>query len=127
MGRILSALLIAVLMLSHGPMSAAVPHLDGSTHEHSHVVDTDHHDDHDADHADSDSQIAKVDTATNASDDLGKATHGFGYHTHVASDGVPSSGVTFASRRIAKDRLWPADDTRLRSTALEPLPEPPSA
>ncbi|MBA4763005.1 MULTISPECIES: hypothetical protein [unclassified Sphingomonas] len=123
MERILSALLILVLAFSHGPMSAAVPHLDGSTHEHVRMVDADHHDDHGSD----DSQFANTDDASAKPDDFGKATHGLGHHTHVATDGVPSSGVSLAARSIDRDRLLPGDDARLRSALLEPLPEPPSA
>lgn len=123
MGRILSALLILVLALSHGPMSAAVPHLDGSAHAHIQLVDSDHHDDH----AVSDPQVAQADSAPGGFDDVGKAAPGLGHHSHVVTDIVPASGVTFAASAIDKDRLRAPDDSRLRSATLEPLPEPPSA
>lgn len=127
MGRIISALLILVLAFSHGPMSAAVPHLDGSMHEHVRMVDADHHDDHAVEYDSSDdSQFASSDLDAKTSD-LGKATHGSGHHTHVTTDGVPSSGVSLAARTIDRDLLFPDDDARLRSATLEPLPEPPSA
>lgn len=127
MGRILSALLILVLAFSHGPMSAAVPHLDGSLHEHVRMVDADHHDDHALNHGSGDSQFASADDANAKPDDFGKATHGLGHHTHVATDGVPSSCVSLTARSFDRHRMLPGDDARLRSAALEPLPEPPSA
>lgn len=125
MGRILSSLLILLLVLSHGPMSAGVPHIDGSTHAHALVAD--HHDnDHDADHA-ADVELAQADMAVTADTDAGKAPHGMGHHVHVVSDGVPTSDYAFLNRKFAKDRQLPVDDARLRSVALAPLPEPPSA
>lgn len=128
MGRILSALLILVLAFSHGPMSAAVPHLDGSTHEHVRMIDADHHDDHGDDHATADSHATQGDEgATGKTDDLGKSAPGLGHHTHVSSDGVPTSNMSLSGRTIDRERVLPADDARLRSAALEPLPEPPSA
>jgi hypothetical protein len=123
MGRILPFLLILVLAFSHGPMSAGVPHFDGTSHEHVSVVD--HHDTHavaDAgdDHADEAlSDVSDTDTS--------KAQHGLGHHVHVVTDGVPSAAIALLDRRYKKDRLLPVDDARLRSTALAPLPEPPSA
>lgn len=125
MGRILSALLILVLVLSHGPMSAGVPHLDGSMHEHAVIADH-HDDDHDTEHT-TDIELAQVELATPADTDAGKAPHGMGHHVHVVSDGVPTSEYAFLDRRLARDRQLPVDDARLRSAALEPLPEPPSA
>lgn len=127
MGRILSALLILVLALSHGPMGAAVPHLDGSTHEHVRAVDADHHDHHNDDPAAVDAQSAQTDAAPDRSNDLDKATQGSGYHTHVAADGVPGSSISLLASASDKVRRQPLDDARLRSTTLEPLPEPPSA
>lgn len=131
MGRILSALLILVLAFSHGPMSAAVPHLDGSTHSHARMVDADHHDDHAVDHDEGvhaeDDGVAQGDVASSDPGDFGKATHGLGHHSHVSTDGVPSSGLSFAARSVDRDRSLPRDDARLRSAVLEPLPEPPSA
>lgn len=125
MGRVLSALLILLLALSHGPMSAGVPHLDGATHAHAQISDH-HDDDHDADHG-TDVELAQTEAATSAADgDAGKA-HGMGHHVHVVSDTVPTSDYAFLDRRLARDRQLPVDDARLRSTTLAPLPEPPSA
>ena len=121
MGRILPALLILLLALSHGPMSAGVPHIDGSTHAHALVADQ-----HYADHA-ADVELAQADISVSTDADTGKAPHGMGHHVHVVSDGVPTTDYAFLDRRFAKDRQLPVDDARLRSTALAPLPEPPSA
>lgn len=123
MARILSALLILLLAVSHAPMSAAMPHYDGTTHEHALVAD--HHDDDHGTELAADPAAQPDSTAPEG--DLGKATHGTGHHSHVTTDGVPTADMTFLDRRFKKDRQRPVDDARLRSAALEPLPEPPSA
>ncbi|WP_272781435.1 hypothetical protein [Sphingomonas koreensis] len=125
MGRFLSVLLILLLALPHGPMSAGVPHIDGSTH--GHVLVADHHDDDHDDESSIDTEIAQAALAAPADGDAGKAAHGMSLHIHVVSDGVPTSEYAFLDRRLARDRQLPVDDARLRSAALAPLPEPPSA
>ncbi len=124
MGRMLSVLLILLLVLSHGPMSAGVPHMDGSFHQHMSVVD--HHEDHDSDMS-TDAESAQIVAGALDDGDVGKVSQGMEYHVHVASDGVPTSEYAFLDRSLARDRQVPGNDARLRSAALAPLPEPPSA
>lgn len=106
-------------------MGAAAPHIDGSTHEH--VLTTDHHDEDHHDESSIDTEVEKAVIGTPADSDTDEAPHGIGHHVHVVSDGVPISEYAFLDRTLARDRQLPIDDARLRSAALAPLPEPPSA
>lgn len=124
MGRVLSLLLILVLAISHGSMSASVPHSDGMSHQHALENAADPHSD--------EIQLAEADSAEqatlNAPDDTsGKVPHGMGHHVHVVTDGVPSSVAFLFGRRQDKGRKLPVDDAALRSMDIDPLAEPPLA
>lgn len=124
MGRFLSALLILLLAISHGSMSAAAPHFDGVGHEH--VLSADHDDDHDAPELAKASDQAKPGQHA-GEDDAGKAANGIGHHVHVVTDGVPTSSVAFLDRWYKRDRQLPVNDMLPPSATIAPPAEPPSA
>lgn len=122
MGRIFSALIILLLAISHAPMSAALPHFDGTAHAHERVAEHEHDD-----HAASEVTDAEESAATSPDGDIGKAAHGTGHHVHIVSDGVPASNFSFAGRWFERDRQPIVNDAALLSAALDQPIEPPSA
>lgn len=126
MGRILSALLIMLLVLSHGPVGASAPHSDGTAHDH--ILIADHHDDDLAagHHRDAETDETAM-AASTGSDEPGATAPGLGHHVHVIGDGVPVAPYAFLERRPQREQRIPVDDARLSSSRLAPIPEPPSA
>lgn len=122
-GKILSALLILMLVCSHGSMGAGAPHVDGSVHSHSvaSVGVDDHHDFGASDHAADQTVKVALD------DDSGKVPAGMGHHTHVVGDSVPTTNFALLAPVYENGRFAFGDAARLPSMTLAPLPEPPSA
>jgi len=119
MRRLLSALLILVLAVSHAPMSAAILHA-GAAPDHGL---TDHHDDeHVADHDASD-----VAQAIESGSDSAKAPATLGHHHHVVGDAVAAAAADLAPVRSRSVPLRPADDDVLAPAGLTSISEPPIA
>ena len=113
MGRLLSILLLAVLMFSHGTMSAAAPHFG----EHAHHDLAGHGHDH---------QDLEQHEGVDASGLEGKTQPGIGHHFHVTGDSVTPAAFALPGGLLQNIRLLPTDETALRSLAVAPPLEPPS-
>lgn len=123
--RLLCALLIMILVFSHGTMGMAAPHHDGAAHMHigqsahdagSHTDDDNHHD-VDDDAADG--------TTTGDVDPASEQAPGPA-HAHALGDQAPSA-FAFPERLPGSIQLAAMRVNRLVSAALRPLLEPPSA
>ena len=133
MYRMLCAVLIVILLSSHGTMGVAAPHHDGESHshvgQHSHDVgsqaaDDDHHDagDDAASTAMADSEASANSGADDAVTDAGASTG----HAHASADRVPAS-FAIPERLPSGSQLETLLVTRLASAGHSPLLEPPSA
>lgn len=118
MRRFLSALLLVILALSHGMASADVPHADGTVHGSSLF-----------DHHELKAEMAALDAdETSSTDDAtGKSAPALTHHVHISADAVPDLAIMIAAPIVEKQRQPLLDDASLRSTALAPPTEPPSA
>ncbi len=117
--RSLTALLIAVLLSSHGTMGMAAPHADRSVH--THVM----HDSHDVE-----KQTSDADHGTEVSDvdsNTGGSTESDAAHAHPAADQIPPAGMILASCLFGDMSHAGLVVTPLRSADQSPLLEPPSA
>lgn len=119
MGRLLSALLILVAVLSHGAMGAAAPHFEHDDHfaaiAHHHAGQAIDADDHETSMASSEDQGTQ------------KSAPASGHHSHVSFDVAPNQIATLTERVFIKERQLPLDDAWRSSAIVAPLTEPPSA
>lgn len=133
MYRMLCAVLIAILLSSHGTMGVAAPHHNGANHthvgQHSHdvvsqAVDDDHHDvgDDAASMAMADPEASANVGADDAVTDAGASTG----HAHASADRVPAS-FAIPERLPGSSQLETLLVKRLASAGHSPLLEPPSA
>lgn len=123
MRRLLSALLMVIVLVSHGSMGTAAPHADDSAHA---MGALEHHAEADSDRAGLHADAADIDSAS-GEDTIDKGAPSAAHHVHLMAAFVPDSDLRFAPSFLEKGRLRPRDDASLRSANLEPLPEPPAA
>lgn len=114
MRHMLSVLFMFILVVSHGSVSAALPHADDASH---HLGFIDAHD-HDA---------TGVEVASDPADTEGETTQSAAHHSHQIADAVPAIAAHVPFAWVKKARHVPADDAPLLSAALDSIPEPPSA
>lgn len=117
--RFLTALLIAVLLSSHGTMGIAAPHADRSVHLH--VM----HDSHDIEENASDTEHRTE--VSEVTSDAGGPTEPDAAHAHPPADQIPPAGMIVASRLFGDMSHAGLVVTPLRSADQSPLLEPPSA
>ena len=129
MFRFLTALLISVLLSSHGTMGVAAPHADGSVHMSAHM-----HVAHDSDAADiqavDDNHEADVssETETSSEDDgADSPVEPSAAHAHAAADQIPALGMMLPDFPFGDTHHAGLVVPRLPSAPQSPLLEPPSA
>ncbi|MCU0883361.1 MAG: hypothetical protein MUC44_00190 [Beijerinckiaceae bacterium] len=117
--RMLCLILAAVLMLSHGSMAAAVPHLHAA-------VDSDHHGASSDDHHAIDAQMTDADSGGSQSGDRSGDGQDVAAHVHLVaglSRVVATTEQPLLSREVVPISLAMR---QLASRAVAPLLEPPA-
>lgn len=128
--RMLTALLICVLIFSHGTMGSAAPH--GDTAGHSHVGDHSHDVLPDADDEDHHSETVDLETADLAADPTDDGSRPDGSKTADLAHGHTVAGQIPAEATLPNPPPCSVQPTGLAVTALAsapqaPLLKPPSA
>lgn len=120
MRQCLALLMLCVLLLSHGSMGEAVPHL--HAHDVAHV-DV-HHDDEAVSHHAGETDVEIADAADGDRSDDGTATAA---HVHITGDLSRPTEWKRAPLIGVGPELVMASDSALSSRGIAPLLEPPSA
>ena len=129
MRRLLTALFLILSMLSHGSMSAAVPHVHAAfeqpaselglgqdIHSHEHMNSTHEHINQSLDGV-----------STDEIEDAHSEAHRLGNHVHLSADTIRSPSFAVRDVDVKLPRKIPTNDPFQPSMEVAPLPEPPSA
>lgn len=117
MARLLSFLLMLTLMVSHGSLGAAVGHHEQGGHSHTVSIDDHGHDGHESEASEDDS----------ADVDFDKGSKSSAGHVHLSADGLPGAAFAEPVLLVTGVLTFPHIEAALRSAAVPPLLEPPSA
>lgn len=123
--RFFIALLIGVLLSSHGTMGVAAPHADRSVHMH--IAHDSHAPDVEAGDSDHEADTSNTNETSSEDDSTGSPAEPSAAHAHAAADQIPAADMMLPDYLFGDVQHSGLVVTRLPSAPQSPLLEPPLA